>query len=234
MKTKTCKVCKTDQPEDQFRPKTRKTCNTCEAKRRNAEYWANRDAALEKAKQYREVNKEAIAARKAKYQQTPEGHRNMLEASRKYYRTAKGWKQKNEYSKAWGKTEKGVLSGRIRCSRRRARMAKAGGTFTASDWTAQIQQQNNLCYYCGKPFTTTAPATIDHVIPISKGGRHSPENIVAACRSCNSKKYTNPAPPAGDPAASAAASLSPAPCLTRSAAVARRAKWQKTCSAKRY
>jgi len=29
---------------------------------------------------------------------------------------------------------------------------------------------------------------MDHVYPIVKGGAHSPENIVGACQSCNSKK----------------------------------------------
>ncbi|MDB4875733.1 MAG: hypothetical protein JWM41_2179 [Gemmatimonadetes bacterium] len=29
---------------------------------------------------------------------------------------------------------------------------------------------------------------MDHVIPISRGGSHTRENVVPACRSCNSKK----------------------------------------------
>ena len=31
--------------------------------------------------------------------------------------------------------------------------------------------------------------TKDHVIPISKGGHNTKENIVPACQSCNNKKY---------------------------------------------
>ena len=40
------------------------------------------------------------------------------------------------------------------------------------------------CFYCG----SLNHIQIDHVIPVSKGGRHSIGNIVPACRSCNASK----------------------------------------------
>jgi 5-methylcytosine-specific restriction endonuclease McrA len=40
-----------------------------------------------------------------------------------------------------------------------------------------------VCQYCGK-----AAENVDHVIPRSKGGPHTWDNVVAACRRCNSKK----------------------------------------------
>jgi 5-methylcytosine-specific restriction endonuclease McrA len=39
------------------------------------------------------------------------------------------------------------------------------------------------CQYCGRP-----AENLDHVIPRSKGGEHVWENVVAACRRCNSRK----------------------------------------------
>jgi len=42
-----------------------------------------------------------------------------------------------------------------------------------------------VCAYCG---TKDKRLTIDHVIPISKGGKTSFENCVAACKNCNSTK----------------------------------------------
>lgn len=39
------------------------------------------------------------------------------------------------------------------------------------------------CQYCGAP-----AENLDHVIPRSKGGEHTWENVVAACRRCNSRK----------------------------------------------
>ena len=39
------------------------------------------------------------------------------------------------------------------------------------------------CAYCGEDATE-----IDHLIPISKGGNNSPENLVPACKTCNRSK----------------------------------------------
>ena len=43
------------------------------------------------------------------------------------------------------------------------------------------------CQYCGNNFKTHE-LTFDHVIPRAKGGRTNWENIVAACRPCNTRK----------------------------------------------
>ncbi|MBE9137683.1 HNH endonuclease [Nodosilinea sp. LEGE 07088] len=40
------------------------------------------------------------------------------------------------------------------------------------------------CQYCGSP----RRLTIDHVIPHSKGGTHTWDNVVAACERCNTTK----------------------------------------------
>jgi len=43
------------------------------------------------------------------------------------------------------------------------------------------------CQYCGKKCDST-DATMDHVVPRSRGGKTSWTNIVTACHSCNNKK----------------------------------------------
>ena len=46
------------------------------------------------------------------------------------------------------------------------------------------KRDGHKCQYCG----ATKSLTIDHVIPKSKGGDDSWENLVVACHSCNTKK----------------------------------------------
>lgn len=45
-------------------------------------------------------------------------------------------------------------------------------------------RDNYTCQYCG----SKKELTIDHVIPVSRGGKSNFENCVTACKSCNTKK----------------------------------------------
>lgn len=44
-----------------------------------------------------------------------------------------------------------------------------------------------VCHYCGKK-TSPAELTMDHVVPISRGGKSTKGNVVTACKSCNTAK----------------------------------------------
>ncbi len=44
-------------------------------------------------------------------------------------------------------------------------------------------RDGHRCQYCGG-----AAENIDHVVPRSRGGTHTWENVVAACRPCNTRK----------------------------------------------
>ncbi|NTU96622.1 MAG: HNH endonuclease [Chlorobiaceae bacterium] len=46
-------------------------------------------------------------------------------------------------------------------------------------------RDNYQCQYCGK---TDAPLTLDHVLPRSRGGESTWENLITACQRCNSAK----------------------------------------------
>ena len=56
-------------------------------------------------------------------------------------------------------------------------------------WRAPLNRRSvfardgHRCQYCGGP-----AESIDHVVPKSRGGEHSWENVVAACRPCNVRK----------------------------------------------
>jgi len=44
-----------------------------------------------------------------------------------------------------------------------------------------------VCYYCGRN-VGPSELTMDHVIPLGRGGTSDKVNIVAACKQCNNKK----------------------------------------------
>jgi 5-methylcytosine-specific restriction endonuclease McrA len=48
-------------------------------------------------------------------------------------------------------------------------------------------RDNNQCQYCGRKFPTSE-LSLDHVVPRSKGGQSTWENIVCACVNCNVRK----------------------------------------------
>ena len=50
-----------------------------------------------------------------------------------------------------------------------------------------VWRDNNQCQYCGNYFPLDK-LTMDHVIPKSRGGKNTWENLVAACKKCNQKK----------------------------------------------
>lgn len=49
------------------------------------------------------------------------------------------------------------------------------------------------CHYCAG-FFSPEQLTMDHIVPLARGGRSTPGNVVAACRRCNqSKSVATPA-----------------------------------------
>ena len=43
------------------------------------------------------------------------------------------------------------------------------------------------CHYCGQQ-VPAAELTMDHVVPLARGGKSVKGNVVTACKSCNTKK----------------------------------------------
>lgn len=75
---------------------------------------------------------------------------------------------------------------RKRAANRRRHGRKVDGRgVSAAELRTVIAAHNGNCAYCG-----AVADTIDHRIPLSRGGKHEPENIVPACRTCNFRKHT--------------------------------------------
>jgi 5-methylcytosine-specific restriction endonuclease McrA len=121
---------------------------------------------------------------------------------RHYYKANK--EKKSQYNKRWNEankekksqcnreyrqTEKGKLVTRLSQHNRRYRKqynTNPGDRLT----TNQIEYLTEIythCAYCGKELTSDN-THIEHIQPLSKGGAHSIDNVVLACKDCNLRK----------------------------------------------
>lgn len=74
-------------------------------------------------------------------------------------------------------------------ARRRARKAAVLNTLTSAEWLETLEVFGGRCAYC---LRDDLPLTMDHMVPISRGGPHTVENVVPACKPCNFKKHDRP------------------------------------------
>jgi 5-methylcytosine-specific restriction protein A len=49
------------------------------------------------------------------------------------------------------------------------------------------RRSSGVCHYCGKQFKP-AELTMDHLIPLARGGKSIRANVVPSCKDCNNKK----------------------------------------------
>jgi len=146
----------------------------------------------ERKRNYNQIHRLEIQERHSQYYQT---HKNKWKlyyrfnkdkhhkSTRLYYQTHKLEAQK--YQRQYRQTPAGKLIRRNAAHRRRA--LKKDGNITLAQWNAIKLQQKYKCYWCKRRFKDSE-LTIDHVIPLSKGGVHDISNTVAACKPCNLSK----------------------------------------------
>ncbi len=80
---------------------------------------------------------------------------------------------------------KPVTDEEIRREKARARQLRA-----TAWWRRRLRA--GRCGYCGQP-TPPRELTMDHRVPLARGGRSTKANLVAACKACNAaKKYLLP------------------------------------------
>lgn len=69
----------------------------------------------------------------------------------------------------------------------------------ASQWWKR-RRADGVCHHCGARVGTAA-LTMDHLVPVIRGGRSTKGNVVPACKACNSaRKHSLPGEwePGGD------------------------------------
>lgn len=118
--------------------------------------------------------------------------------SEKNVQASKKWQKENPdefkaIQKAYRNRNPVII--RENAARRKGRMkAVEIFDFTDAQWAEVKEQFNYSCAYCGCGDCNLA---MDHIIPVSRGGNHTKNNIVPACKSCNSKKGTKTLEEAG-------------------------------------
>jgi len=146
----------------------------------NKDYYVrNRDVMLKRAAVYRnsEEGKENIK----NYRRLPQVKEKQRKRARMRYKTPEGRK----YRQSWKQTNRDKVNESTQ--RRRAKIRGNGGEYTRSQWETLIFMANGECLACG----STSRITVDHIVPVSKGGSSYIDNIQPLCYSCNSSKQNN-------------------------------------------
>jgi 5-methylcytosine-specific restriction endonuclease McrA len=144
--------------------------NKDKVKKHNKKYYQeNSNKVLELNKQWRKENKEYF-----------------LKYMEGYYINNKDGRK--ECIKKYNKTENGKATKQRATYKRRIKIKNIINTLNSQEWLDILEAYNYKCAYCDVEFDCENLPTKDHIIPISKGGDNMKENIVPACRSCNSKK----------------------------------------------
>jgi len=76
----------------------------------------------------------------------------------------------------------GVDEAAVRSEKEKARKLRK------SRWWQQ-RIASGICHYCGRRFAPRE-LSMDHVVPLSRGGRSTKGNLVPACKGCNTAKKT--------------------------------------------
>lgn len=107
--------------------------------------------------------------------------RRCREGQRKAYSTEEGKVRLRNNAYRWAKRNPEKAKA-IQHNRR----AESVGKLDPEKWKNRLDYYGGKCVYCN----TENDITIEHRIPISRGGTNLPANLVPACKSCNCKKGT--------------------------------------------
>ncbi len=170
-----------------------KRCSKCKIEKELEEFYNDKvkkdgkyPQCKECVKEYRKKHKEKIKIHDKKFRE---------ENKEKLTIYAKQYREKNtEKIKKYYKTEKGkIASSNARHKRRFLKLKTMDGSIPTNmtcPLTKELQslltKQDNKCYLCNTDISNAKH--LDHWIPLSKGGRHSIDNVIWLCPTCNLQK----------------------------------------------
>ena len=170
-----------------------KTCSACHAPKPLTDFYrsaAQRDGYDHRCKdcqrlrmrQWRENHPEHDRLYRA-------DNRDRLEAGAQAWRAANLEKvraTRRAATKRWRKAHPEARRERARVDNHRRRRGASEGAFTPAEWEALCRRYGNRCLACGR---TDLPLTIDHIVPLSKGGSNWITNAQPLCQPCNTRKH---------------------------------------------
>lgn len=89
-----------------------------------------------------------------------------------------------EYARRWSRDHPDISRSQSRVHNHRRRVDE--GSFTSEEWDALCAKYNYQCLACGRG---DVDLTVDHIVPVKKGGTSWISNIQPLCDPCNRKKY---------------------------------------------
>mgnify|MGYP005817144389 CR=1 FL=1 len=140
----------------------------------------NRDKKAESDRQWATANQDKIKANHLRWR-SKEENKAKIAARSKDWREINSEKER-ESRRLWSiKNHDHCIA---KTHKRRAKM-RGGGNYTAKEWRDLLDKCGNKCLCCGR---SDVKLTVDHIIPISKGGSNTIDNLQPLCLSCNDKK----------------------------------------------
>lgn len=170
---KICNKCKAEKKEEEFSIDKRNPsglsyrCKECDRKRVREYSKKNRNKINDRFRTYRKNNKEKLKLRNSEY------YNSNKEKIKTIVRTwTRNNKDKvNEYSRNY----------------RSRRYSKESGYISSKEWSDLKRKYNFHCLSC-KRKEPIIKLELDHVLPLSLGGKNIIENAQPLCKSCNCKK----------------------------------------------
>lgn len=187
---KVCSKCKTWRIVERFRKRLlsldgyNSLCRECENAKTREWRTNNKDRVRELNQQYYEANREE---RKAYHRQYRRDHPEYFQEKMDEFREQNP-SYHRDYMREWLRDNPDKR--REKDFNRRARKKGNGGSFTVQEWEKLKQFYNYTCLRCGRSEPDTK-LTVDHIVPLSKGGRNSIDNIQPLCLPCNCSKHDN-------------------------------------------
>ena len=187
--TKICSICANEKLLECFakfisrgKPSIRSYCKDCGNKMSKDYREKDPQKRRDQINKSREANKHKYVEKKKQWHADHADELRTVRQARRAAMTEEQKQRKRKRHNEWLKENPDKADGYRKKRRIRERM---GGNTALEEYIEILLK--DPCSYCGGVSTT-----IDHITPLSKGGKHSINNITGACKSCNSAKNDKP------------------------------------------